>query len=128
MNRPSDPAAAPVRYDREVLTNVLIYHARTDTSGCHCGWAVLGASYADHVADVYEQSVAARDSGESAVKPLAVYGDTYSKLADVIPQDVWDDLHERGLVQTIREYGGDGRTEGTSAGRDYLIEKVSELG
>lgn len=48
-------------YDREVLTTVLIYHARTDTSGCHCGWADLGASYADHVADVYEQSVAARD-------------------------------------------------------------------
>ncbi len=49
-----------VVYDREVLTNVLVYHQRTNTSGCHCGWAVLGASYADHVVDVYEESVIAR--------------------------------------------------------------------
>ncbi len=49
-----------VVYDREVLTSVLVYHQRTNTSGCHCGWAVLGASYADHVVDVYEESVIAR--------------------------------------------------------------------
>jgi hypothetical protein len=42
---------------------------------------------------------------------LASYGDTSSELAEEIPQAVWDDLHERGLVQTVREYGGDGRTE-----------------
>jgi hypothetical protein len=47
-------------YDRKVLLTVLIYHSRTETSGCHCGWAELGKSYADHVADVYEQSVTAR--------------------------------------------------------------------
>lgn len=50
-------------YDREVLTTVLIYHQRTDTSGCHCGWAVLGASYAEHVVDVYEACMAARADG-----------------------------------------------------------------
>lgn len=46
-----------IPYDREVLVTVLIYHASTSTSGCHCGWGVLGASYSEHVADVYEQSV-----------------------------------------------------------------------
>lgn len=50
-----------ILYDRSVLVDVLIYHARTDTSGCYCGWAVLGASYAEHVADVYEQSILARN-------------------------------------------------------------------
>lgn len=49
-------------YDRAVLVNVLIYHQRTATSGCGCGWAVLGASHAEHVADVYEQSIAALEA------------------------------------------------------------------
>lgn len=47
-------------YDREVLTAVLVYHWPTASSGCHCGWSVLGASFPEHVADVYEESVAAR--------------------------------------------------------------------
>lgn len=45
-----------VPYDREVLTTVLVYHQRKDASSCGCGWAVLGASHAEHVADVYEQA------------------------------------------------------------------------
>ena len=53
-----------VTYDSEVLTTVLIYHWPTASSGCHCGWAKLGASFADHVADVYEESVAARSASE----------------------------------------------------------------
>lgn len=44
-------------YDRDLLVEVLIYHQRTDVSGCHCGWAELGASYPEHVADVYERVV-----------------------------------------------------------------------
>ncbi len=51
-------------YDREVLVNVLVYHQATRTSGCHCGWAVLGASHAEHVADIYEGSVAIK-TGEA---------------------------------------------------------------
>jgi 16S rRNA G1207 methylase RsmC len=47
-------------YDREVLVEVIIYHWRADIGGCGCGWGVLGASYAEHVADVYEESVTAR--------------------------------------------------------------------
>ncbi len=47
-----------VPYNREVLVNVLIYHWPTRTAGCYCGWGVLGASFPEHVADVYEESVA----------------------------------------------------------------------
>ena len=47
---------------RGVLVDVLIYHQQTRTSGCHCGWAVLGASWAEHVADVFEESVLQRIS------------------------------------------------------------------
>lgn len=46
-------------YDRKALVAALIYHWRTSTSGCGCGWSVLGASHAEHVADVYEQSAEA---------------------------------------------------------------------
>lgn len=42
-------------YDRAVLVHTLVYHYRTPSAGCGCGWHVLGASHPDHVADVYEQ-------------------------------------------------------------------------
>lgn len=45
-------------HDRAALVDVLVYHWRTETSGCGCGWAVLGASHAEHVADVYEMELA----------------------------------------------------------------------
>jgi hypothetical protein len=44
-------------YDREVLVNVLVYHTRNGIQGCRCGWAELGRSWPEHVADVYEESV-----------------------------------------------------------------------
>lgn len=46
-------------YDRDLLVAVLVYHQRKDIKGCGCGWSVLGASYAEHVATVYEGAVAA---------------------------------------------------------------------
>jgi hypothetical protein len=49
-----------VTYDREVLTTVLVYHQRKDIKSCCCGWSKLGASHPEHVADVYEESVTAR--------------------------------------------------------------------
>lgn len=52
-----------VPYDRTVLVEVLVYHWPTATSGCFCGWNVLGASHSEHVADVYEASMAARRAG-----------------------------------------------------------------
>ena len=47
-------------YERSILVETLVYHWRTSTAGCGCGWAELGRSHADHVADVYEASMAAR--------------------------------------------------------------------
>ena len=46
-----------VTYDRNVLVEVLVYHQRAKSSGCGCGWHVLGASHAEHSAEVYEQSI-----------------------------------------------------------------------
>jgi hypothetical protein len=57
---PNEPRADVLIYDRQVLTTILIYHWRTKTSGCGCGWGDLGKSHADHIADVYEQSVTDR--------------------------------------------------------------------
>ena len=49
-------------YDRAALVDTVVYHWRTDNAGCGCGWAVLGASHAEHVADVYEQVVSLREA------------------------------------------------------------------
>ena len=46
-------------YDRTILVNILIYHYRKDDSSCGCGWGILGASHAEHVADIYEESIRA---------------------------------------------------------------------
>jgi hypothetical protein len=46
-----------MRYYRPVLVKVLIHHQRTDSSRCACGWGVLGASFAEHLADMYEASM-----------------------------------------------------------------------
>ena len=34
------------------LARLLVAHQRTDTSACHCGWAALGESHAEHVAEL----------------------------------------------------------------------------
>lgn len=57
---PDLAAVHALAYDRDTLVNVIIYHGRTSIKGCHCGWAELGKSHAEHVADVYEASVTAR--------------------------------------------------------------------
>lgn len=47
-------------YNRDILVNVLVYHYRkTDSisSGCGCGWAELGKSHSEHVANMYEMAV-----------------------------------------------------------------------
>jgi len=49
-----------VTYVRGLLVGVLVAHQPTSTSGCICGWAVLGASHAEHVADVYEAATGYR--------------------------------------------------------------------
>lgn len=67
------PADLPAKIDycRDVLTEVLIYHQRTEITGCHCGWAELGHSYAGHVADVYEMEMRARTTPAEPVARCA---------------------------------------------------------
>jgi hypothetical protein len=52
--------------ERRVLVDVLVYHARVDgpppySFHCACGWGMrpehLGQSFAEHVADVYAESI-----------------------------------------------------------------------
>jgi hypothetical protein len=43
--------------ERTILKTVLIYHYRKDISGCGCGWAELGRSHAEHVINIFEESV-----------------------------------------------------------------------
>lgn len=47
-------------YERALLVDVVIHHGRKDIRSCYCGWAELGASHAEHVADAYEAAVARR--------------------------------------------------------------------
>lgn len=47
----------PDIYDRAALVEVLVYHQRRDIGSCGCGWAELGHSHAEHVADVYEAAI-----------------------------------------------------------------------
>lgn len=42
--------------DRKVLVDVLANHWATRTSGCGCGWAELGRSHPEHVADIYNRA------------------------------------------------------------------------
>lgn len=53
-----------VRYDRSVLVEILVYHYRKDITGCGCGWAELGKSWPDHIANVYEECVLAREADD----------------------------------------------------------------
>lgn len=49
--------ADAITYDRLLLEEVLIGHQRLDSSrgdGCSCGEATWGASFAEHITDVYE--------------------------------------------------------------------------
>jgi hypothetical protein len=66
-------ATAMTDYDRGVLVQVLVYHQPTNTSGCICGWSVLGASHPEHVADVYELARTGSASGTPVIlEPLTV--------------------------------------------------------
>lgn len=60
MSAPLQPRRSEVPYDRETLVEVLVYHYRKDNASCGCGWVELGKSHPEHVANVYEQSMATR--------------------------------------------------------------------
>lgn len=56
----TDEGRSGTPYDRAVLVDVLVYHTRAGIRGCKCGWAEPGRSWPEHVATIYEESVAAR--------------------------------------------------------------------
>lgn len=43
--------------EHELLVSTLVYHWRTSTSACGCGWSELGRSHAEHVTSVYEEAL-----------------------------------------------------------------------
>jgi len=47
-----------MRYDREILVDVLVHHQRITSQYCHCGWGELGRSHPEHIATEYEHAVA----------------------------------------------------------------------
>lgn len=49
-----------IPFDRDLMIDILVYHWITKTSGCGCGWGVLGHSHAKHVVEVYEMSILGR--------------------------------------------------------------------
>lgn len=48
------------------------------------------------------------------------------RIADAIPQEVWDDLHDRGLVRTERNIVDEADTFLTLGGSSYLLGVLSE--
>jgi hypothetical protein len=44
-------------YIHELLVAVIIAHQRTNSDKCACGWSMLGASHAEHIAEKYEAAV-----------------------------------------------------------------------
>lgn len=60
------------------------------------------------------------DAYEAVAIALA-FGDAADTVtANHVPERVWDDLHDRGLIQTRRDFTGEARTTFTNAGRDAL--------
>lgn len=43
--------------ERRILVNVLTWHWPNASNGCSCGWAKLGASYPEHIVDMYETAL-----------------------------------------------------------------------
>lgn len=43
-----------IQYTRAALVHTVTYHGRKGIEGCFCGWAELGKSHPEHVADMYE--------------------------------------------------------------------------
>ena len=96
----SDPFAflAPA----DPLARLLVAHQRTDTAACHCGWAALGESHAEHVAGLI-RSAFHRPSGLDAQPPeRAILTDLIAEGRDTAgPYYCFDRAEAR-----LREVGG----------------------
>lgn len=49
-----NPMCGPDASYIDKVATTLIQHSRTSIKGCHCGWAELGRSHAEHVAKVLD--------------------------------------------------------------------------
>lgn len=43
-----------MKFDRDLMIEILTYHYRKDISSCGCGWSELGKSHPEHVVNIYE--------------------------------------------------------------------------
>lgn len=50
-----NPMCGPDASYIDKVATTLIQHSRTSIKGCHCGWAELGRSHAEHVAKVLDE-------------------------------------------------------------------------
>lgn len=64
------------------LVTVLVYHQRLDIEQCACGWAELGESYAEHVAQVYEEGLRANQGAIASPSVRRVHEWAAEQLAD----------------------------------------------
>lgn len=77
---------------------------------------------------VAERERAVKKALELAALMLASHGGTDTANADMIPQGVWDELHDSGLIVTGQLYpGGDAVTYTTRKGDDALYGLVAAL-
>jgi hypothetical protein len=72
--------------------------------------------YADAIADKAELVALALHAGVDT-----------EKVADLIPQPVYDDLFERGLLVAGRDFSGEGTTDTNQVGVAYLMRALREL-
>lgn len=68
------------------------------------------------------------DTLELVALTLTYYSDpSDSKIGNVIPQSIWDSLHERGLLRTGRDVASEGTTAVTNEGAEMLLRSITDL-
>jgi hypothetical protein len=81
--------------NRSVLVWVVEHHWPTSTSGCSCGWSVLGHSFPEHLADTYIRL--ANDRLQQQIERLLVDRDAAKETGNVCHA-----LHEEALAEVER--------------------------
>lgn len=71
--------------ERAILVEIFVYHYRKDNAACGCGWAELGHSHAEHVAEVFESSLLMRQE-----TPQATMQDKPARYDELSEDDVMD--------------------------------------
>ena len=64
------------------LARLLVAHQRTDTSACHCGWAALGESHAEHVAELVRSAFHRPRGLDTRPPERAILTDLIAQLRD----------------------------------------------